>query len=49
MISPRQRLILFLPMGLLLVAFALSVLGLLWSSMVNGGPELYIEIGRAHV
>lgn len=38
------RLALFAPMGLLIAAFTLSIAGLLWSSLTQGGPGLYAEL-----
>ena len=39
-----RRLLLFAPMGLLIAGFALSILGLLWSSLWNGGLALYADL-----
>ena len=39
--SPVARLGLFAPMGVLLVIFAVSVIGLLWTSLTHGGLDLY--------
>ncbi|RVT98639.1 ABC transporter permease [Rhodovarius crocodyli] len=39
-----NRLLLFAPMGLLIAGFALSVLGLLWSSLIHGGAALYADL-----
>lgn len=41
MISSGQRFALFALMGLLIGAFALSILGLVWSSLKHGGLALY--------
>lgn len=39
-----RRLALFAPMGLLIAAFTLSIAGLLWSSLSQGGPALYLDL-----
>lgn len=42
--SAGRRLILFLPMALLLLAFFVSMLGLVWTSFARGGLALYMNL-----
>ncbi len=39
-----RRLLLFAPMGVLLVAFLVSIAGLIWTSFARGGVALYLEL-----